>query len=324
MQRYEWLRNDVEHVIFRFPRQWDAVFGAHAQDVCGGHSRTACLPTGEEVVTQLSQLRSRLESMRLLLSSLNPDASQPLIGVKVDDLVGEVSQLCAADSAQLALKYPELIGDRVQQLAKQVHCMGIICGVFDKRLHVLSGVCRKMMDTHLLLDVVLGPKFKVWGWGCSVKRAKVLAVKEIVNRARHHGVLAQACSLNLGHPDLLVESSAERFFTTLLSTDSVTVRLTPPLSAPTLFSMLKWTSIESGVDPLIKWREVIAFCSVPLKRYARVIGRCLQLLVKALYLECPTLGFPLMLGTRDFSQACIRLSSQTSAVHICEQDMQDM
>ena len=152
----------------------------------------------------------------------------------------------------------------------------------------------------------------------------MLAVKEIANRARHHGVLAQACSLNLGHPDLLLESSAERFFTTLLSTDSVTIHLTPPLSAPTLFSMLKWKSIESGVDPLIKWREVIAFCSVPLKRYARVIGRCLQLLVKALYLECTTLGFPLMLGTRDFSQACIRLSSQTSAVHICEQDIQDM
>ena len=88
--------------------------------------------------------------------------------------------------------------------------------------------------------------------------------------------------------------------------------------------MLKWKSIETGVHPLIKWREVIAFCNVPLKRYARVIGRCLQLLVKALYLECTTLGFPLMLGTRDFSQACIRLSSHTSAVHVCEQDMQDM
>ena len=54
-------------------------------------------------------------------------------------------------------------------------------------------------------------KFKVWGWGSSVKRAKVLAVNEIVNRARHQGVLAQACSLNLGHPELLLESSAERF-----------------------------------------------------------------------------------------------------------------
>ena len=182
----------------------------------------------------------------------------------------------------------------------------------------------KMMDTHLLLDVILGPKFKVWGWGSSVKRAKVLAVKEIVGRARQEWVLAQACSLNLGHPDLLLESSAEQFFATLLDPDGVTVHLTPPLCAPTLFSMLKWKSIETGVHPLIKRREVIAFCNVPLKRYARVIGRCLQLLVKALYLECTTLGFPLMLGTCDFSQACIRLSSHTSAVHVCEQDMQDM
>ena len=82
--------------------------------------------------TQLSQLRSTLESVRLPLSSLNPDASEPLIGVNVDDLVGKVSRLCASDSAQLAMTYLGLIGDRVQQLAKQVHRAGIVCGIFDK------------------------------------------------------------------------------------------------------------------------------------------------------------------------------------------------
>ena len=242
--------------------------------------------------------------MKLPLSSLNPDASEPLIGVKVDDLVDEVSPLCAADLAQLAMKYPQLVGDMGQQLVKQVHGAGIICGVFDKRLHVLSGVCRKTMDTHLLLDVVLGPKFKVSGWSSSVKRAKVLAVKEIVSRARHEA------------RHLLLENSAEQVFATLLDPDGVTLHTTPPLCAPTLFSMPKCKSIESGVHPLIKWREVIALCNVPLKRYGRVIGRCLRLLVKALYLECTTLRFPLMLGPRDFFQTCIRLSSHTSAVHI--------
>ena len=68
--------------------------------------------------TQLSHLRSRLESMLLPLSSLNPHASQPLIGVKVDDLVDEVSHLCATDSAQLAWRHPELIGHSGMQRSR--------------------------------------------------------------------------------------------------------------------------------------------------------------------------------------------------------------
>ena len=74
----------------------------------------------------------------------------------------------------------------------------------------------------------------------------------------------------------------------------------------------------------MRWRDVIAFCNVPLKRYARVIGRCLQLIAKALYLDSTTFGFPLMLGTRDFAQTCIRLSADTTQIHVCEKDMQDM
>ena len=88
--------------------------------------------------------------------------------------------------------------------------------------------------------------------------------------------------------------------------------------------MLKWKSLEFGNDPLIRCREVIAFCNVPLKRYARVIAKCLQQMVKALYLECTTFGFPLMLGTRDFAQPCICLSSCTRDVHICVKAMQDV
>ena len=68
----------------------------------------------------------------------------------------------------------------------------------------------------------------------------------------------------------------------------------------------------------------LLFVMLPLKRYARVIGRCLQLIAKALYLDSTTFGFPLMLGTTDFAQTCIRLSADTTQIHVCEKDMQDM
>ena len=61
-----------------------------------------------------------------------------------------------------------------------------------------------------------------------------------------------------------------------------------------------------------------------LKRHARVIGKCLQTLGKLLYLDNTTIGFPLMPGTRESCQACIRLLSDTSSVTVCEQDMQDV
>ena len=35
-------------------------------------------------------------------------------------------------------------------------------------------------------------------------------------------------------------------------------------------------------------------------------------------------GFPLMLGTTDFAPTCIRLSADTTQIHVCEKDMQDM
>ena len=105
-------------------------------------------------------------------------------------------------------------------------------------------------------------------------------------------MLAQACSLRLGHPGLLDPSQAEKYFSDLLKTGDVVLRFSNPLCAPSLFAMVKWKSVEQGANTLVRWRDVIAFCSVPLKRYARVIGRCLQLIAKALYLYSTTLAFP--------------------------------
>ena len=64
----------------------------------------------------------------------------------------------------------------------------------------------------------------------------------------------------MGHLDLLGPSLAEQFFQSLLNTYHVSVYMAPSLCPPPLFCMLKWKSIEHGTDPLIKWREVIAFC----------------------------------------------------------------
>ena len=165
--------------------------------------------------------------MKLPLSSLNPSPGQPLIGVDVDALMEDMSRLCAKDTAELALRFPNLLGDQVAALSKTVHCARIVCGVFDKHLHVVSGTCRKLVDNHFLLDVMSGPKFGIWGWGTSARHARVLALREIVTRARDGGVLAQACSLKLGHPGLLQLSKAEKYFSDLLKTGDVVLRNRP-------------------------------------------------------------------------------------------------
>ena len=151
-----------------------------------------------------------------------------------------------------------------------------------------------------------------------------LAVKEILDRARHNGVLAQAASLGLSHLAYLLQGPAEAFFDKLLLDPECRLSWSPQLFPPSLFTMLKWKSVETGTSPLLKWREVIAFCAVPLKRYARIISRCLQVLVKNLYQAAHTYGFPLMLGTRDFARACTRLSTSHSEVRVMEKDMEDM
>ena len=137
-------------------------------------------------------------------------------------------------------------------------------------------------------------------------------------------MLEQACTLRLGHPELIEISQADKYFSILLKTGDFILRLTNPLCPPSLFAMLKWESVERGDNTLVRRRDVVAFCNVVLKRYARVIGRCLQVLTKALYLNCTTSGFPLMPGTRDFEQTCIRLSAHTTHVQVVEKDMQDM
>ena len=296
-KRTDGSQRNIQHVLFRYPQQWGAVFGDLAAGVMGGHARTACLLTAEKVKIQLDQLQSRISSMKLPLSSLNPSPSEQLIGVDVDTLMADVSRLCPRDSAELDLKFPKLVGDQVASLSREVHCAGIVCGVFDKRLHTISGACRKLVDSHFLLDVIFGPKFGIWGWGTSPRHARVAALREIVTRARDGGVLEQACSLRLGHQELIEVSQADKYFSTLLKIQigDVTLRLATPLCPPSLFAILEWKSVEHGNNKLVRWRHVVAFCNVVLKRYARVIRRCLQVLNKAFYLNSTTFGFPLML-----------------------------
>ena len=72
MSRYPCVRNDIQHVLFRYPHQWGTVFGDLAEGVMGRHARMACLPTADKVKVQLDRLQSRISSMKLPLSTLNP------------------------------------------------------------------------------------------------------------------------------------------------------------------------------------------------------------------------------------------------------------
>ena len=164
----------------------------------------------------------------------------------------------------------------------------------------------------------------MWGWAKNTLTARILAVHEILHRARADGVLAQAISLGLRHPAFQEENKAKSFFDSLLLDPELRLSWAQPLSPLSIFSKLKWKSVETGPSRLLKWREVIAFCAVPLKRYSNVIGRCLHLIVNTLYHIAATYGFPLMVGTRDFARTCTRLSSDLTQVTVVEKDMEDM
>ena len=246
MDQYPALQNCDNHVIFRSTQQWVCVFGSHAGQVLGSHARRACLPTPEHMRSHLCTLENKLATMRLPLAPHDTSIADK----SIDDLMSDITSITAHDVALLEIRFPDLQGLSIQHIAFTVHKAGIVSGVFDKRLFTISGVYKNLGDMHYYEDVIFGSKFTVWGWGSNPFTARVLAVKEILDRARHNGVLAQAASLGLGHPAYLLQGPATSFFDKLLLDPECRLSWSPQLFPPSLFTMLKWKSVETGSSPL--------------------------------------------------------------------------
>ena len=60
-------------------------------------------------------------------------------------------------------------------------------------------------------------------------------------------------------------------------------------------------------SPVIKWRDVVSFAAHPLRSWSKLMGRCLQLLVKECTMCLGSLGFAKLVGVCDLLCAAQRM-----------------
>ena len=95
-------------------------------------------------------------------------------------------------------------------------------------------------------------------------------------------------------------------------------------SSPSIFSILKWKTVEQGAEACARWRDIVFLKFHILRSYARLISRSLQLVVNEIYRHFQTLGMPSMLGVRDMLAALGRTLPVWCTVGPDEADMADM
>ena len=78
---------------------------------------------------------------------------------------------------------------------------------------------------------------------------------------------------------------------------------------PSLFYVPKAKSDE--VKNMFKWRNMISQALHPLRRFSKLIGRCLSLLVKEITILSPHFSLPAMIGVRDMFFASSKARSTT-------------
>ena len=94
---------------------------------------------------------------------------------------------------------------------------------------------------------------------------------------------------------------------------------------PTFFNMLKWKLAENhATEPSLSWRDVISFRHDIFRTWARVVGRCLQLMIRHLATYYATWSFQSLLGVRDQARAATRLQQMGGGTKFMEKDMNDM
>ena len=83
----------------------------------------------------------------------------------------------------------------------------------------------------------------------------------------------------------------------------------PMFWSPSLFYVPKAKSDE--VKNMFKWRNMISQALHPLRRFSKLIGRCLSLLVKEITILSPHFSLPAMIGVRDMFFASSKARSTT-------------
>ena len=256
----------------------------------------------------------------------------------ITPIIDWVRDICARDISTCALETPALEETHVDNLSSRIWDLRFRTGVWDKQLHRMSGACRVLEEERVLEAYLGGDRFVLWGVADSKPSAQAAVVFDTLRSAHAHGIVQSAIrhnTLRKGFNDL---TWAGEHINSVYSNpepepcDGIQdedpgprqFRPKPLFGAPSIFSILKWKTVERGSEAVVKWRDIVSFKFHILRSYARLISRSLQLVVSEVYRLLLTLGTPCMLGVRDVLGAVGRTMPVWSTVCPAEADMADM
>ena len=154
-------------------------------------------------------------------------------------------------------------------------------------------------------------QFDIGGVADSVWECKGLALHLILDCAQHHGILQDAVDINALSKRLLSPGQRQEIIMQKIlpphlrqcadespspsasSSSSSWVNMAPPM----IFALPKWRSNEAKNE--FSRRNVISFAGHPIRTYARIISRCLSILMNEMHKLFPFVSMPSMLGVRD-------------------------
>ena len=265
--------------------------------------------------------------------------AQPLLHESdITPIIDWVRSTCAADISSQVSMTPALRGEHVEGLSTRLWDLRFRGGVWDKQLHRMFGACRVLEEDSLRVvhSFLGGDRFVLWGVADSKAAAHAAVVSDTLATAHAHGIVQAAVRHNLlrkGFSDL---GWAGDYINSLFPDPVMSPQPDDPdpgprtvgrkalFSSPSIFSILKWKTVEQGAEACAKWRDIVSFKFHILRSYARLISRSLQLVVNEVYRHFQTLGMPSMLGVRDMLAALGRTLPVWCTVRPDEADMTDM
>ena len=255
---------------------------------------------------------------------------------EVTPMVDWVRTVCTTDIETHAAQTPELEGTHVAALSSRIWDLRFRSGVWDKQLHRMSCACRVLEEDRVIHSYLGGDRFVLWGVAENKSAAQAAVVYDTLMSAQAHGIVDAAVRHNLlrkGYTDLHWAADhvnsvyPDPMDATPLDDADPGPRQHRPkalFGAPSIFSILKWKTVEQGAEACVKWRDIVSFKFHILRSYARLISRSLQLVVSEVYRLLQTLGMPTMTGVRDMLGSLGRFMPVWSTVQPDEADMADM
>ena len=230
-------------------------------------------------------------------------------------------------------------GTHVADVSSRIWDVRCRSGVRDKQLHCMSCACRVLEEDRVIHSYVTylgGDRFVLWGVAENKSAAHAVVVHDTLVSAQAHGVIDAAVRHNLlrkgythmhwaaDHVNSVYPDPVDATPLDDVDTGPRQHRPKALFGVPSIFSILKWKTVEQGAEVCVKWRDIVSFKFHILRSYARMISPSLQLVVSEVYRLFQTLGMPVMTGVRDVLGSLGRLRLVCSTVRPDEADMTDM